>query len=68
MFFFENLQKFIPAKSKFNHEPQKFFPAKLSNFPEPQKFIPIKCLFPKQNIMKTSSQWKSLEFKDNLEI
>ena len=45
-----------------------FFPAKRSSVAEPQKFIPVKCLFPKQNTMNTSSQWKSLEFKDDLEI
>ena len=66
--FLENLKKFIPAKSKVNHEMQKFFPAKRSGFAEPQKFIPVKYLFPKQNTMNTSSPWKSLEFKDDLEI
>ena len=66
--FLENSQKFIPAKSKVNRQPQKFFPAKRSSFAELQKFIPVKCLFPKQNTMNTSSQWKSLEFKDDLEI
>ena len=64
----ENTQKFIPAKSKVNSESQKFFPAKCSSFAEPQKFIPIKCLFPKKNVLNTSSQWKSLEFRDDLEI
>ena len=66
--FLENLQKFIPAKSKVNREPQKLFPAKRSSFAESQKFILVKCLFQKQNTMNTSSQLKSFEFKDDLEI
>ena len=68
MQFLENSQKFIPAKSKVKRELQKFFPAKRSSFAEPQKFIPVKCLFPKQNTVNTSSQWKLSEFKDDLEI
>ena len=64
--FLENSQEFIPAQSKVNREPQKIFPAKRSSFAEPQKFILVKCLFPKQSTMNTSSQWESLEFKDGL--
>ena len=63
-----NRKIFFPAKRSTFAEPQKLFPAKPSSFAEPQKFLPVKCLFPKQNTMNTSPQWKSLEFKDNLEI
>ena len=44
---------------------KSFFPRNVLVSP---KFIPVKCQFPKQNTMNTSSQWKSLEFKDDLEI
>ena len=68
--FLENSQKFIPTKSKVNREPQKLFPVKPSSFVKPQNFFLTKrsSFAEPQNTMNTSSQWKSLEFKDNLEI
>ena len=68
--FLEDSQKFFPTKSQVNREPQKFFPAKPSSFAKPQKFFLTKrsSFAEPQNTMNTSSQWKSLEFKDDLEI
>ena len=60
----------FPQKVRSIVNRKKFFPVKPSSFVKPQKFFLTKCssFAEPQNTMNTSSQWKSLEFKDNLEI